>query len=306
MSDIKIDPSEIPFPTSPVQPALIEGGTEITFRCRRGIDCWNACCSNIDISLTPYDILRLKQRLAMTSGDFLLQYTLPYELEKDGIAGVKLKPVEGGSACQFMTPEGCSVYEDRPTACRYYPVALLSMRRQDEFTDTHAYALVKEPHCHGHNEPRPITVEAYRQEQGLEEYDRLGRGWRQLILKKKSSGPTVGKPSPRSLQLFFMACYDIDRFRDFVTSDNFNDVYDLPAETRAQIGRDDLALMEFAFQLMRQVLFNEMTIPIKPDALEKRLARKQEREKRLDEIAAKVGSLDGLRDDPNDKYKQID
>ena len=33
-----------------------------------------------------------------------------------------------------MVPEGCSVYEDRPTACRYYPVALLSMRRQDEAT----------------------------------------------------------------------------------------------------------------------------------------------------------------------------
>ena len=306
MSDIKIDPSEIPFPTSPVQPALIEGGTEITFRCRRGIDCWNACCSNIDISLTPYDILRLKQRLAMTSGDFLLQYTLPYELEKDGIAGVKLKPVEGGSACQFMTPEGCSVYEDRPTACRYYPVALLSMRKQNEYTDTHGYALVKEAHCLGHHEPRPITIEAYRQEQGLEEYDRHGRGWRQLVLKKKSSGPTVGKPTPRSLQLFFMACYDLDRFRDFVASASFNDVYDLPAETRAKIHGDELVLMDFAFQLMRQVMFNEMTIPIKADAMDKRQARKQEREKVLDEIAARVGPIEGTRDDPNDKYKQID
>ena len=65
-------------------------------------------------------------------------------MEKDGIAGVKLRPVEDGTACQFMTPEGCSVYEDRPTACRYYPVALLSMRKQDEYTDRDSYALVKE------------------------------------------------------------------------------------------------------------------------------------------------------------------
>jgi hypothetical protein len=48
------------------------------------------------------------------------------------------------------------------------------------------------------------------------EYDDLARGWRQLVLKKKSSGPTIGKPSLRSRQLFFMACYDIDRFREFV------------------------------------------------------------------------------------------
>ena len=302
MSDIKIDPADVPFPKSPVLPALIEGNATINFRCHRNIACWNACCSNIDISLTPYDILRLKKRLGISSSEFLMKYTVPYEFEKGGIAGVKLKPVENGSACQFMVTEGCSVYEDRPTACRYYPVALLSMRKQNEYTDTHGYALVKEPHCLGHNEPRPITIEDYRKEQGLVEYDDHGRGWRQLILKKKSSGPTVGKPTQRSLQLFFMACYDLDRFREFVTSTSFNELYDLPADLQQQIRTDDIALMEFGFRLMRQVMFNETTIDIKPDALEKRHARKQEREKMMDEIAAKVGPIEGTRIDPNDKY----
>lgn len=303
MSDIKIDPADVPFPKSPVMPALIEGNATINFRCHRNIACWNACCSNIDISLTPYDILRLKKRLGITSGDFLLKYTVPYEFEKGGIAGVKLKPVENGSACQFMVAEGCSVYEDRPTACRYYPVALLSMRKQNEYTDTHGYALVKEPHCLGHNEQRPITIEDYRKEQGLIEYDDHGRGWRQLILKKKSSGPTVGKPTQRSLQLFFMACYDLDRFREFVTSASFNELYDLPQDLQQQIRTDDIALMDFGFRLMRQVMFNEMSIDIKPDAMEKRLARKQEREKMLDEIAAKVGPIEGTQVDPDDKYR---
>lgn len=306
MADIKIDPSEAPFPKSPVEPQLIEGSKEITFSCHKGIACWNACCSNIDISLTPYDILRLKSRLKMTSTEYLVKYTVPYEMEKDGIAGVKLKPVEGGTACQFMNPEGCGVYEDRPTACRYYPVALLSMRKQTEYTDTHAYAMVKERHCLGHNEPRPITVEKYREEQGLIDYDELGRGWRQLILKKKSSGPTVGKPTPRSLQLFFMACYDLDRFRDFVTSDAFNDVYDIPEDLKQKIQSDEIALMELGFRLLRQVMFNEMSIPIKADAMEKRLARKKEREAVLDEIAKKVGPIEGATADPNDKYLQTD
>jgi len=306
MADIKIDPSAAPFPKSPVLPALIEGSATINFRCHRGIACWNACCSNIDISLTPYDILRLKKRLGMSSSDFLVKYTEPYEIEKGGIAGVKLKPVENGTACPFMVPEGCSVYEDRPTACRYYPVALLSLRRQNEYTDTTGYALVKEAHCLGHKEPRPITIDDYRKEQGLSDYDEHGRGWRQLILKKKSSGPTVGRPTPRSLQLFFLACYDLDRFREFVGTDSFNDVYDLPADLKERLRTDDLALMEFGFRLLRQVLFNEMSIAIKPDALEKRLARKKEREAMLDEIAAKVGPIEGTRVDPNDPYTQID
>lgn len=267
--------SESPFGESPVMPELLESDKVIQFQCRKGIDCWNACCSNIDISLTPVDVLRLSRRLDISTTEFLVQYTFPYELEPNGIAGVKFKPVEGGTACQFMHPEGCNVYSDRPTACRYYPVALLSMRRSDEYTDRNAYALVKEPHCHGHNEPRQLSIEEYRQEQGLVEYDELGRGWRQLVLKKKSSGPTIGAPSKRSLQLWFMACYDLDRFRDFVASTSFNEVYDIPWEEMQKFLSTDEELMLFAFRFLRQTMFGEETIQMKADAYDKRLARKK-------------------------------
>jgi len=135
---------ESPFQESPVTPTMLEGNKEIQFRCHRDVKCWNACCANIDISLTPYDIVRLKRHLGISSTEFLREYTVPYEMEKDGIAGVKFRPVENGTACRFMKPEGCGVYENRPTACRYYPVALLSMRKQDEFVDTQSYAMVKE------------------------------------------------------------------------------------------------------------------------------------------------------------------
>jgi hypothetical protein len=215
---------------------------------------------------------------------------------------VKLKPVAGGSACQFMTPEGCSVYEDRPTACRYYPVALLSMRKQDEYTDTHSYALVKEEHCLGHNEPRSLTIDAYRAEQGLTEYDEQGRGWRQLVLKKMSSGPTVGKPSVKSRQLFFMTCYDIDTFRAFVDSGPFNELYDVPpAEREAMLGdtlEAEQALLQFGYRFLRQVLFGEETIALHKEAAEKR--REQAREKALAaerEAAEKLAREEDPRDE---------
>ena len=291
-----------PFPDSPVMPTLMPGEATIQFSCHKGISCFNACCKNIDISLTPYDILRLKKRLNMTSGDFLVKYTFPYEMDNDGMAGVKLKPVENGSACQFMTDEGCGVYEDRPTACRYYPVALLSMRKQNEFTEREAYAMVQEDHCKGHLEPRTITINDYRKEQGVEEYDELAAGWRQLILKKKSAGPTICKPSQRSLQLFFVACYDLDRFREFVVAPTFNDVYILDDALKQQLATDDVALLQFAFRLLRQVLFGEVSIESKTDAVDIRLAHKKEREIKMDEIAAKVGPIEFTRTDPNDKY----
>ena len=165
-------PAASPFPASPVTPATLEGSARLQFRCRPGIACWNACCSNIDIALTPVDIVRLKQRLGLSSSEFLARYTFPYEMEQGGIAGVKLRPVEDGSACRFMASEGCTVYAERPTACRYYPVALLSMRRQDESMDRRYYAIVREEHCLGHQEPRTLTIDEYRQEQGLPEWTR--------------------------------------------------------------------------------------------------------------------------------------
>lgn len=257
--------SSLPY-ESPVVPKMYDGSKKINFACYKGIGCFNACCKSIDITLTPYDIVRLKNRLGMKSWDFLREYTVPYELEKDGMAAVKLKTKGETTQCQFMTDDGCSVYEDRPTACRYYPVALIAMRRQDEYTDSNSYALVEEEHCLGHQEARELTIDEYREDQGLEEYDELARGWRQLILKKKSSGPAVGKPSLRSRQLFFMASYDIDRFREFVRSEGFHNSFVVDDALYQKLLEDDVELLQFGSRLLKQVLFGEETIPVTESA----------------------------------------
>ncbi len=277
MSDDNKLIEESPLPDSPVVPNQLSGDAVIQFRCHKDIDCFNACCMNIDIMLTPYDIIRLKKRLGITSTEFLRQYTEPFEFGKNSVAGVKYKPKEGTNACQFVTDEGCSVYEDRPTACRYYPIGLLSTRRQDENFDRASYALVTEDHCHGHFEERKLTIDEYREEQGLEEYDELGRPWRQLILKVKSAGPAIGNMSKTSLRFFFMASYDMDRFREFVRSEGFNTTYDVDRETMDKILDDDLALLEFGDRMIRQIMYAEESIPLKTDALEKHLDRRGDR-----------------------------
>ncbi len=265
--------ADSPFAGDPVQPTMLGEKTSLKFSCHRGVKCWNACCSNIDIPLTPYDVLRLKKRLDMPSGDFLKQYSVPFEMDKDGMPGIKLKPVENGTACQFMTPEGCGVYEDRPTACRYYPVALMTMRRSDEYVDRSAYAMVKEKHCLGHFENKTQTIEQYRTEQGVTEYDEKAHAWRQLVVKRKSAGPAIGKPTPVSNQLFFMASYDMDRFRAFIMSPNFNDAYDVPLEIMATLIADDEALLELGMNFLRHTLFGEIFLEQRPGAHEKRLER---------------------------------
>ena len=283
MADKTIHVEDSPIPASPVLPAQLDETHVFNFRCYKGIDCFNACCRSIDIMLTPYDILRMKQRLGMTSTEFLKEYTEPFEFAKNSVAGVKLKPKEGSMECRFVTDEGCTVYEDRPTACRYYPIGLLSLRRADENFDRASYALVREDHCHGHREARPISIADYRKEQGLEEYDEQGRSWRQLILKMKSAGPTIGSPSKASLRFFFMACYDIDRFREFVRSDGFKETYDLGAQSLESLYTDDLALLRFGDRMIRQIMFGEETVARRPDALERHLLRRGARKSQAED-----------------------
>ena len=278
MSDDKKLIDDSPIPDTPVLPNQLAGDAVIQFRCHKDIDCFNACCKNIDIMLTPYDILRLKKHLGITSTEFLRQYTEPFEFGRGSVGGVKYKPKEGTNECQFVTEEGCSVYEDRPTACRYYPVGLLSTRRQDENFDRASYALVQEDHCHGHFEDRKLTIDEYREEQGLEDYDEHGRAWRQLILKVKSAGPAIGNMSKTSLKFFFMACYDMDRFREFVKSAGFATTYDIDQATMDEMLADDMALLHFGDRMIRQIMYGEETIALKGDALDKHLERRGDRE----------------------------
>ncbi len=260
---------------SPITPIRLELDDTFEFNCHKGIACFNKCCQSIDITLTPYDVLRLKNHLGLKSFEFLHQHTVPFEMDGHGMPGLKLKTRDDTMACQFVTDEGCSVYADRPTACRYYALGMMSMRAKDSPSDEDHYFIVKEDHCLGHFEPKSQTIRAYRTEQGVDVHDEMNREWRQIVLKKRSCGPTIGKPSDRSFQLFFMCSYDLDSFREFIKSPSFQTVYEVGSDLMDTLMADEVELMKFGFRFLKQALFGENIIPVKPDALEKRAARKR-------------------------------
>ncbi len=122
MSDDNKFEFELPY-NSPVMPVRLELDDELKFRCHRGVSCWNECCSHADVTLAPYDIIRLKQHLGMDSSEFLKKHTVPFQLDAHGVPGLKLRTNDDG-ACLFMQEEGCSVYS-RPPYC----LPLLPVRR---------------------------------------------------------------------------------------------------------------------------------------------------------------------------------
>lgn len=274
--DLEKIKDEIPL-QSPVQPVELNADSEFRFHCHKAVSCFNACCRNIDITLTPYDIVRLKRRAGLTSSQWVNRYTMPYPMDAHEMPGLKMATKPGTSECVFLEESGCGVYADRPAACRYYALGSMGVRRADSAVVEDIYFVVKESHCKGHEEPRTITVRQYRQEQGIEKYDEMNREWRDIVLKKRSSGATVGKPSARSLQLFDLCSYDIDNFRDFINSEGFTEVFALPPDQRAALMDDEDELLRFAFRFLKQVLFGEMTIPVNPEARERRLERRRRR-----------------------------
>ncbi len=69
---------------------LLGNGT-FRFACHSAVACFTRCCRNADMYLYPFDIIRLKQRLGLTSAEFLMQHTLTAFRENPYFPNVMLK-----------------------------------------------------------------------------------------------------------------------------------------------------------------------------------------------------------------------
>ncbi|MBI5379512.1 MAG: YkgJ family cysteine cluster protein [Nitrospirae bacterium] len=254
--------------SSPIVPTKLTPESPLRFACHKGVSCFTKCCRDTNILLTPYDILRLKTRLGLTADEFLLLHALPDHQEKTGLPVAKLRTLpEEGNRCAFLTPEGCSVYEDRPVICRYYPLGLgifkeKGMEGKDEF-----YFLVKEPHCLGHEEPKEWTVAEWRKDQQADWYDEQNRGWVEIIMRVQSMGPSASL-SDEAKQMFFLASTNIERFRRFVLESSFLKKFAVDEETREQIRTDDVALLKLGYAWLKSILFGDDLVKARPEALE--------------------------------------
>lgn len=263
----------------PVEPVRLNAEDTFSFNCHKGVGCWNKCCHGADITLTPYCILRLSKRLGQTPSEFLLNYTVPDIHDKADlpIAKIKMGGDDGRGACPFSTAEGCSVYEDRPATCRYYPLGMVSMKMKEMEGKDDFFFMVKEDHCEGHCESKSQNVGQYRVEQDVADYERVNRGWIDILMKMASwkvmGGPMGKAPSLQVRKMFFMATTDVESFRRFVLSTRFLETYDIDPEAIEIIKTDDEALLLLGYDWMKNILFNEPTILLKEQVLQAAIAK---------------------------------
>ncbi len=271
---------------SPIEPKKLTLDSYIKFRCHPGVSCFTACCGDIKIVLTPYDILTLCKRLGMPAHEFLHEYTTPTYLEKTDMPGVMIKLREKDNKCPFVTPDGCTVYEDRPTACRYYPVGMADFHEggsrdadgnENISKEEKFYFVVREDHCKGFEEDKEWTVREWRADQGVDVRDEMNKEWLRLVMRRKSFGHQASL-SEQAKRMFFMASTDLHTFRRFIFESSFLDTYELEDEVIEKLKEDDVELMLFSFKYLASSLFGAHAMKMREDKIREKVKKMKQKQ----------------------------
>lgn len=238
-------------------------GETFCFSCHPDIPCFNACCRDLNQYLTPYDIVRLKNNLGLSSRQFLQRYTECHRGPRSSLPVVSLRMP---ATCPFVSSRGCAVYGDRPGACRTYPLGRIVRRKPGEGECTESYFVIREPHCLGFKEDKTWTLEAWKKSQRLEPYNRMNDLMMEIISLNNQSKRELNR---EEADLFYMACYDLDRFRDFAFKKGLWKETLLEIEHPGTALEEDVALMRFGMDWIKKRLFGVWKpAPESPDSLE--------------------------------------
>lgn len=226
----------------------------IKFNCSCENDCFNDCCRDLNQALTPYDILRLKHSLKLSSQTFLKAYTSRHYGPKSGLPVIEFKPNPAkGYECPFVTPQGCSVYEDRPGSCRMYPLARAITRSRQTGEITQYFALIEEPHCKGFGKETGQTVKQWLKGQNVDKHNKENDKLMELISLKNRILP--GKLEGAQSDIFYLALYDLDEFRAQILEKGLLKEFTLPDALLRKIKTDDEALLNLGLNWVKYMLF---------------------------------------------------
>jgi Fe-S-cluster containining protein len=236
-----------------------------SFGCHAQLPCFTDCCADVNIILTPVDVLRLARHLGLPTKQFLDEHALLPVTKELHLPAVVLKMSAGADKRgPFVGEAGCTVYEHRPWACRMYPVASALPPARAGVQPEPVYVLLEDAFCKGHGETRQWTVAGWRADQGVEAQEELEAGFREIVAHPWFIGGR--QLNPKQMELFFTACYDLDAFRRFVFESTFLARFDVPAALVEQLRQDDEALLRFAFRWLRFALFGEQTLTVREGA----------------------------------------
>jgi len=237
----------------------MEINDKINFDCFPGIPCFTQCCKDVNIVLSPYDLLRLKNALGIRSEEFLDEYTIILYKEKKLLPIVVLKMDKEDKKCPFVSNRGCKVYMDRPWACRMFP---LDMNDDGTFK-----LIVDSKHCLGLNEKKEWSISDWLFDQGIPDYEYMNSKLSEITTPLKALESEIDNPQIQDM--LFMALYNLDKFREFILTSSFLEKFQLEISRIERILINDVELLKLGIDWIKFGLFGQKTLKIREKALSK-------------------------------------
>jgi Fe-S-cluster containining protein len=231
---------------------LIKKDDTFSFQCHSRLSCFNLCCRNLNLFLYPYDVIRLKNRLGISSDQFLDKHVDAVMREDSHFPDVLLKMSENKEkTCPFLTASGCVVYSDRPDACRTFPVEQGLYYEAGKGRSTVISFFRPPDFCLGQHEDKTWTVQSWAEDQEAEDYHQMTVTWSKVKqLFQKDPWGSEG-PQGRKAKMAFMVTYNIDRFRDFIFNSSFLKRYHVKTALLKKMKTDEVELLNFGFDWVK-------------------------------------------------------
>jgi hypothetical protein len=237
------------------------------FRCHPGVECFNRCCRNLNLFLYPYDVLRLKQSLEMSSDEFLDKYVDIVMRPSNYFPEVLLRMADNPEkTCPFLTAAGCAVYHHRPDTCRTLPIEPGIIYDASRKKDLPVFFYRPPDFCLGQHEKEEWTVPDWIEDQEAEQYHRMTIRWSEIKRLFQSDPWGFEGPEGPKAKMAFMATYNIDQFRDFVFQSSFLKRYQIKSTLRKKLKTNDVVLLKFGFEWVKVFVWGMGSKDIRPRA----------------------------------------
>jgi uncharacterized protein len=243
----------------------IQGDKTFSFHCHAALDCFTQCCRNLNLILYPYDVLRLKNSLGVTSDAFIEEHVDIVLREGRYFPDVLLRMADDDRrSCPFMVPEGCRVYADRPHTCRTFPVEQGVLFGDEADAGTPVGFLRPPSFCRGCQEGPRWTLQTWNEDQQALRHHDFNLRWSQVHRLFDTDPWGAEGPQGPKARMAFMAVYNLDRFREFVFKSSFLKRFRIQTELSLRLRRSDEALLTFGYEWIRLFVWGQPSRAIRP------------------------------------------
>lgn len=199
--------------------------TTMRFTC----DMCGKCCRDIDIMLTPYDVLKIRRHLGLQPPDFFNKYV---EMHIGPQSKMPIVCLITRPQCVFIVDGKCSIHDARPTNCRGYPCGRIQELNKDTNEVTLKWILHQSCSRIPFRQQKLWKIKGWMAKEGLHEYWENGKPyydwvekWAMDLVKRVEALGRIQESATMSLMAWYG--YSLDSIKGKDDKEAFKQIADI-------------------------------------------------------------------------------